>query len=229
MSPCGDSFLSGSNDGTARLWDLRTPDCSGIMYTTPAANGARASVATSYDQEGVIFAAAIGNNSIKLYDVRNYDAGPFSTFSVSFRSELHWRNIEFSNDGKLILLTTPHGIIVVDSFEGNLVSEIEILYTLGREVVILKEWMEQIQNISGYNNRKGYPVKASFTPDGKYILIGGEDGIVHVFNSSSGTKTATWNANPPHSHPVGNVMFNPRSLMAVSAGKTVAFWIPELK
>ena len=31
MSPTDDTFMSGSLDNSVRLWDLRTPNCSGIM------------------------------------------------------------------------------------------------------------------------------------------------------------------------------------------------------
>ena len=31
MSPADDTFMSGSLDNSVRLWDLRTPNCSGIM------------------------------------------------------------------------------------------------------------------------------------------------------------------------------------------------------
>jgi len=205
MSPRDDLFLSGGTDGTARMWDLRSPDCSGIMHTSLSSGGQYSNVTTSFDKEGLIFATAIGGNNIKLFDARNYDAGPFSTFCVKYRHDLAWRNIEFSSDGKLILLTTPHGIIIVDSFDGNLV-----------------------QNISGFNNQKGYPLLSSFVPDGNHVLVGSEDGFVHVYNATNGTKIATWNARPPHPNPVKTVLFNPTSMLAVSAGKNLAFWIPEI-
>jgi WD40 repeat protein len=66
MSPVDDKFLSGSLDNTIRLWDLRHPVCLGIMNCNgrPVAN---------FDPEGLIFAAGIGTETIKLYDLRSFD------------------------------------------------------------------------------------------------------------------------------------------------------------
>ena len=66
MSPIDDKFLSGSLDQTIRLWDLRHPVCLGLMNLTgrPVAN---------FDPEGLIFAAGIGSETIKLYDLRSFE------------------------------------------------------------------------------------------------------------------------------------------------------------
>ncbi|VDK77320.1 unnamed protein product [Gongylonema pulchrum] len=66
MSPLDDMFLSGSLDRTIRLWDLRMQSCQGLMHvpSRPVA---------SFDPEGLIFAAGINSNTIKLYDLRSFD------------------------------------------------------------------------------------------------------------------------------------------------------------
>ena len=66
MSPINDTFLSGSLDRTIRLWDLRSPNCQGLMHL----NGRPA---VSYDPEGLIFAAGIDSRQLKLYDLRTFD------------------------------------------------------------------------------------------------------------------------------------------------------------
>ena len=66
MSPVDDTFLSGALDRTIRLWDLRSNSCQGLMHVTgrPVA---------AFDPEGLIFAAGINNECIKLYDLRSFD------------------------------------------------------------------------------------------------------------------------------------------------------------
>jgi len=66
MSPINDTFLSGSLDRTIRLWDLRSPNCQGLMHL----NGRPV---VSFDPEGLIFAAGIDSRQLKLYDLRTFD------------------------------------------------------------------------------------------------------------------------------------------------------------
>jgi len=97
----------------------------------------------AFDPEGLIFAAGINSELLKLYDLRSFDKGPFSSFKVgsklycvllSFSSLNHvdfpnvadsgsdWTGLKFSPDGKMILVSTNgdhHKIL--DSFSGQLI------------------------------------------------------------------------------------------------------------
>ena len=37
----------------------------------------------AFDPDGLIFAAGINSDSVKLYDLRSFDKGPFSSFKLS--------------------------------------------------------------------------------------------------------------------------------------------------
>ncbi len=37
----------------------------------------------AFDPEGLIFAAGINSESVKLYDLRSFDKGPFSSFKLN--------------------------------------------------------------------------------------------------------------------------------------------------
>ena len=49
----------------------------GLMRTPGVPIGA-------FDPEGIIFAAGIDNSSVKLFDIRTFDKGCFSSFSIPF-------------------------------------------------------------------------------------------------------------------------------------------------
>lgn len=134
MSPVDDMFLSGSLDKTLRLWDLRSPNCQGLMHLTSRPVAA-------FDPEGLIFAAGVNSESVKLYDLRSFDKvfivqlkfsifvyihglfhfkGPFASFRLNTEKTCEWTGLKFSPDGKTILLSTNSSIIrLVDAFHGN--------------------------------------------------------------------------------------------------------------
>ncbi|TMS19852.1 WD repeat-containing protein 82 [Larimichthys crocea] len=103
---------------------------------------------------------------VKLYDLRSFDKGPFATFKLQYDRTCEWTGLKFSNDGKLILLSTNGGALrILDAFKGA------VLHSFG-----------------GYNNSKGVTLEASFTPDSQFVMIGSEDGKIHVWNAESGNE-----------------------------------------
>ena len=94
----------------------------------------------AFDPEGLIFAVGINSESVKLYDLRSFDKGPFSSFKFPgsilndariFRQfliklflitekDFEWTGLKFSPDGKTILISTNGSMIrLIDAFSGS--------------------------------------------------------------------------------------------------------------
>ncbi|EDO40534.1 predicted protein, partial [Nematostella vectensis] len=198
MSPVEDTFVSGSLDCTLRIWDLRSPNCQGLMHV----NGRPVA---AFDPEGLIFAAGIDCEMIKLYDLRSFDKGPFSTFHIQTDPNIEWNSIKFSYDGKMILLSTNGGsIYLIDAFQGT-----------------------QLHAFTGHAVSKTNPCEVTFSPDSQYVISGSQDGKVHFWASDSGHKISTLEGNHPGS--TRCVKFNPKFMMLASACTNMAFWLPNLE
>jgi len=62
--------------------------------------------------------------------------GPFATFKMQYDRTCEWTGLKFSNDGKLILISTNGGFIrLIDAFKGA------VLHTFGVSTVpVLPAW-----------------------------------------------------------------------------------------
>merc|ERR1711981_436111 len=197
MNPTDDSFLSGSLDKSIRLWDIRSAYCQGFMSLAgrPVA---------AFDPEGLIFAVGINSESVKLYDLRSFDKGPFSSFKFQVEKDIEWTGLKISPDGKTILISTNGSMIrLIDAFNGN-----------------------SLQTFTGHLNSKAIPLEASFSPDSQYVLSGSTDGRVHIWNAENGTKICVLKGD--HAGPVRCFQFNPKSMMMASTCKNMVFWLPSL-
>jgi len=196
MSPIDDTFLSGSADKTLRLWDLRAPVAQGIMKlnSRPVA---------AFDPEGLIFATGINSESVKLYDLRSYDKGPFSTFKLEREKDCDWTEMKFSPDGKLILISTNGSVIrLLDAFQG-----------------------QPIHSFVGHTNAKGQSLEASFSPDAQFVFAGSTDGKVHCWQTETGARTIL--TSERHTGAIYCCQFNPKYVHMVTTCQNVAFWLHE--
>ena len=75
LHPANDTLFSAARDDTVRMWDLRSPAAVGLMRVP-------GSPTVASDRQGLIFAVGVAGGVIKLFDARNYAAGPFCTYAV---------------------------------------------------------------------------------------------------------------------------------------------------
>lgn len=173
--------------------------------------------------------ASQATSSILLYDVRNYDKAPFATFDLAeaegkYTPETRgraWTKLEFSNDGKSMLLGTDyHGHFLLDAFEGNVKS-----FLIGR---------------SGSTGRAA-PVSSSgkplgqgdscFSQDGRYVLGGaGEQPDILVWDTSEESDERGYLSPMTRLSSRGTksviVACNPRYNMFATADTKVTMWLP---
>ncbi|KAI6229611.1 WD repeat-containing protein 82 [Aphelenchoides besseyi] len=198
MSPTEEMFLSGGMDNTIRLWDLRVSTCQGVMNlpSLPIA---------SFDPEGLIFAVGMNSDTIKLYDVRTFDKGPFETFTIKQDdgNDAPWTNMSFSPDGRHILvMTSGEYMRLVDAFSGDLV-----------------------HTLVGHKNDKNIALTACFSPCSGYVFCGGTDTTVVSWNRDNG-KPVNFYASD-HTGPVEHVLFNPKYYVLASACSHLRLWTPS--
>ncbi|KRY50882.1 WD repeat-containing protein 82, partial [Trichinella britovi] len=196
LSPVDDMFLSWGLDRTLFLWDLRIPDPVGCAHLSCRPLG-------SFDPEGIIFAIGINSEVVNLYDLRAYDKGPFNRFFFAKDTSCDWTHMDFSPDGRHILISTNGTVIrKIDSFSGML-----------------------LQTLEGRMNGRGIPIEAQFTPDGRYVFSGSSDGSICFWNSSDGEMVLSLEGS--HSSVSQFTEFNPRYLMMASACTSLNLWIPS--
>jgi len=118
----------------------------------------------SFDPTGIIFAVATHPlSTLMLYDLRNFDKEPFSTFPISDDPYLQslsypprmpeFNKLEFSNDGKSILVGTTSGVhYILDAFAGGIKARLID---------------HQPTNPPGLSSGD-----VCFTPDGRYVIGG---------------------------------------------------------
>ncbi|KAJ5832610.1 WD-40 repeat protein [Penicillium riverlandense] len=223
LSPGNDSFISCSKDDTVALWDLGSRNPQGrLKLATP--------YLVAFDPSATVIAiASQTTSSVLLYDFRNYDKPPFSTFDLAPYEETYtpstrgraWTRLEFSNDGKhLIVGTDYHGHFVLDAFEGT-----------------VKAFLVGKNGSSGRAapvSTTGKPLgqgDVCFSPDGRYVFGGAGDQPDMLVWDLQQDKEANLTLQPmarlPHRSRTAMVEYNPRYNMIASADKDIVFWLPD--
>jgi COMPASS component SWD2 len=208
LSPLNDTFLSVAPSESLCLWDLRTAHLQGRLNLSPSLDDPQALAA--FDPQGLIFAVASGSKYLRLYDARNWDRGAFTTFEIASSDsdsaspikQGHWNNLQFSPDGKEILigtgLLTTIGI-VLDSFDGN-----------------VKGTIESPDSVH-FND-------LAYTSDSKFVLGARSDGQLNVWIPSN-PKTIVETIEGISKEPIYGLAFNPKFAMLAAVGDGTVFYI----
>jgi COMPASS component SWD2 len=223
LSPGSDAFISCSKDDTVALWDLNSRNAQGkLKLATP--------YLVAFDPSATVIAiTSQSTSSVLLYDFRNYDKPPFATFDLAPHEERYtpstrgraWTRLEFSNDGKYLLVGTDyHGHFLLDAFEGTVKA-----FLVGRNG---SPGRAAPVSSSGKPLGQG---DACFTPDGRYVIGGsGDQPDVLVWDTHQNPDANSY-LHPmtklPHRGRSAVIECNPRYNMFATADREIIFWLPE--
>ncbi|KAI9634438.1 WD40-repeat-containing domain protein [Dioszegia hungarica] len=244
MHPTEDRFISGGDDGTVRIWDLRQGKCQALL------NNVGGSTIAAFDHAGTIFAVASSDlGVVMLYGTDAPDAIPFSHARL-VDPELErasqpprrpvFTSISFSNAGDLILIGTSSDVhYVVDGYDLSI--HCRLVGHQGLET-------DRNGRREPQPRRGGSGEEVGWTADSRWVYSGSADGSVYFWDMASHqrpsddaklkaggripykTLTPTIRKKPEMFAEMGPsraVRFNPRHAMMAVGGEQLAFMLPE--
>lgn len=194
INPQNDLFLSTSADRTSRLWDLHEKKCLAIFPDSQFATfDDMGKVITSVTSE-VNKSTYTHDNYINLYNIDDIQKGPFNIFHLNTKDEM--KQIKFTNNGAYIVCSTESAIIVLDAYNGKIVSNIE--------------------------SEEDQITRFDITPDSKYIAAGSESGNITVWELN-GNEIASLEF---HTNSCNCIKFCPSFALLASSCTNLVLWIP---
>lgn len=232
LCPANDTFLSAAQDDTVRLWDLRSTSAQGSLNLHGA-------TLTAYDPSATVIAiASPATQTILLYDLRNFDRPPFATFDLLAAEQRvarshgqpqaqGWTTLEFSNNGKWLLLgTAGPGHYLLDAFEG------EVKAYLHRQSGP-PPFPSEINAKDGTPPRHasaGLQGDACFSPDGRYVISASAQAGLLVWDTMGDNRGEFVQApvtDLPGPTTATVVGYNPRHNLIASAANDLTLWLPD--
>lgn len=229
-SPDGTYVLSGSEDGTLKLWETAT----GREVRT--FTGHKAGVTSvAFSPDGSTAVSGSNDSTLRLWDVA-------SGKELRATDGLGWKiaGVAFSTDGKLVASAADDNQVKLWS-----VPKLELVHALtghgwrvtsvafsptgesslsGSEDDSLKLWdVSKGQETRTFRNGFSAVTCVAFSPDGQLGLSGGKDRLVHIWNLENGREVAHLKG---HMQTVRSVAFTHDGRYAVSGSDdgTVKVW-----
>jgi WD40 repeat protein/tRNA A-37 threonylcarbamoyl transferase component Bud32 len=229
FSPDGELLASASQDGSARLWDLKEGD-EVRAYRLPTA-----AVQVAFNHDGSRLAVAAADGMVRLFDATTEQG------TATYAPGTRLQHVAFSPDGRLIATAGGDGRVMVRERDaGRLLMTVRHagkwagtlsvafspdgtrLASASREDAV-KVWDmasgKELLSLTHANVRA-----AVFSPDGTHLASAGDDGIVRLWDAH-GIKIWAWEA---HAKEIRTLAFSPDGRRLASAGDdtVIKLWEP---
>jgi WD40 repeat protein len=251
FSPDGTAIASGAAEPDIRLWDPMT----GKDQRTITGNGAYI-YSLAYMPDGKYLVSGQARKELKDNDllcIHEVDSGKLVRTTSDFRTKPH--SLSFSPDGSLLAVATSHGEIRLfncaqllthpaywtqqhDSkddwgCQAAISPDNRTLIRCGEDGVKLykvpqpKDRFEPKDESKILSLGQNRGICATFSRDGKTIIVGCNDGVIRLFDAGTITPTGLHKG---HAGPVTAIAINPAGNILASAGSdhTVRLWQNEV-
>jgi len=223
FSPDGQQVLTGSWDGTAKLWDLSGREIQSFSGHTSGVG----SVAFSPDGQQVLTGSF--DNTVKLWRVSG--GAP-----LTYQHTSHVNSVAFSPDGQQVLTGSGDGTVRLWNVSGSLIksfsahaSELSsVAFSPDGKNVLTGSWdgNAKLWDLSGsliktFSGASSIVSSVAFSPDGQKVLTGSGDGMAKLWNVSGGAPLLM-----EHISYINSVAFSPdgQTVLTGSRDGVVKLW-----
>lgn len=212
LRPGTHQVLTACGDGSVRLWDADTAgvlgelDRNGEKVTDVAINsdGTRALAVDATNRRTLVFPLEVNDGSLKVDRSHVSNGQLWSAIFAPLKDDLGILALGGS-DAKLIGLKSekrqsdetlvsfsPHGVIASASFSPDGTRIVTGSWDFSARIWDARTGAD-LRKLAGDNGHTGFVNSAVFSPDesGRWILTASDDGLVKIWNSSTGDVAAT--------------------------------------
>ena len=197
FSPGGRQLATGSDDQTARVWDIASRNCVSrlIGFTNPLwsvadvrafswlATGGEDGVVRLWDGERCV--RQLTGHRARVWAVAAASAGPLLASSSEDGTIRMW-NVNDGSYREVPNITTMVRSIAINTAGNFLVS--------GRENAIRVWDTHTTQVVADFGEHTDWVRSVAFLPGDRFVVSGGEDGVVEIWDVVQGWRAARWRA-----------------------------------